>query len=291
MPGRIAAALLIVGMAPGTAAMAQDAGKADGAIKLGDQTIALTHAYAREEVLIPEMLYEGDPARRLIIVVADRELPPAASESAVLQMGMAGELHGIIIRLDPTSGGVLNGNVILGANQNPQFLSQTAGAGFYPTRDFKTAGGRVSARVSRAEPEQVMSAEGGSTQTYSFDVAFSAAVAPAPILVATAEGDAARASEPAKAFKQFLDAVVAGDAAGAQAAVAAAHPARAMLTAEGLPQLKEMLLAGAPDAVTFMAGLVKVYLYEGRAELVFEGSGGVSVMVMVREEGAWKLGD
>jgi len=68
------------------------------------------------------------------------------------------------------------------------------------------------------------------------------------------------------------------------------HPARAMLTAEGLPQVKQMLLVGAPDGAAFPAGLQKVYLFDSPADLVFRTDGSFSIMFMIKEGGAWKLG-
>ncbi len=89
-----------------------------------------------------------------------------------------------------------------------------------------------------------------------------------------------------------IDALVAGDVAAAKAGIVANHPGQQMMTAEGLPQVKMMLLAGYSDADAFLADLKKVFLYETRAILFFsaaDGSNSTS-MTMAREDGAWKLG-
>jgi hypothetical protein len=94
------------------------------------------------------------------------------------------------------------------------------------------------------------------------------------------------------AFRKFLDALESGDVVAAKSGIVANHPGQDMMTAEGIPQVKMMLLAGYADASAFLADLQKVYVYETRAILFFSSAAGNSStsMTMALEDGAWKLG-
>ncbi len=274
-------------------AAAQESGAVRGAVTLGQEQIPLTHVYAREVQQLPEMALEGRPMHQIAVIVSDRPIPdnmPKTSFS-MSQMAAAGQIRGLTFDLDAETGAILGGNAYLGAEYFPQFFSQTGGSDYFQVEGFSFAGGELKARMRSAEPQDLLGSESAAT-TYGFDTTVTVPVAPAPKLLQTLEGDAAQKSEQRAAFKKFLDALAAGDVAAAKAGIVANHPGQQMMTAEGLPQVKIMLLAGYSDADAFLADLKKVFLYETRAILFFSAADGSSStsMTMAREDGAWKLG-
>jgi len=78
---------------PSPAALAIDPGRALGELRIRDQRIPLTHAYA--------LLHEAE----LRVVVADREIPQSALagrvELPVEALAKAGEVRGLLVRADP----------------------------------------------------------------------------------------------------------------------------------------------------------------------------------------------
>jgi hypothetical protein len=280
-----------VGIAVAATAMARERGTVDGALRIGDETVALTHVYAREMRAIPEMVSRGRPAQRLSLLLLDRPLPADGPTAApfLSQLLAHGQSRGLVVELDPLTGAVIGGNAVLAPRRDPQVLTQTPGAVFLRTEGFAVSGGMVRGRI-RSEPDEIVGPDGGPGGSYSFDVSLSAPVEPAPRPVATLEDDRAQASAPAQSFAQFLGAVVAGDVDGVRAGIAS-HRCRSMVTPEVLPQFRAMLLAGRPDAATLLADLRKVYLYETRADLFFESAVGGTAVPMVHEFGAWKLGE
>ena len=96
--------------------------------------------------------------------------------------------------------------------------------------------------------------------------------------------------EPATALAEFLQAIETEDAERIRATVLSDQPGAEMLeSAEGIAQFKSMIL-GDGDAATQMAKLVKVYLYETHAVVLFKEEGGWSTMPLTPEDGRWKLG-
>jgi hypothetical protein len=127
-------------------------------------------------------------------------------------------------------------------------------------------------------------------KTFTFNVMFDASVVPAPKLVATIEGDKAKASEQGQALKRFLAAVAAGDAGGLKAAVTKDHPALTMLNPEGMAQIKEMVFAEGGGVDELYGKLVKVYVFENGATALLRHPDGWSSYPLALEDGKWKLG-
>jgi hypothetical protein len=65
----------LAGIAIASTATARDGGTLDGAIRIGDESVALTPVYARETHASPEMADEGRPAQRLSLLIVDHALP------------------------------------------------------------------------------------------------------------------------------------------------------------------------------------------------------------------------
>jgi hypothetical protein len=291
---RLAIGIILTLLSRGAAA--QEAGKADGTFTLDAQATPLTHAYARGVRNIPEMRLEGTPETQVIVMLVDRALSAemAVSDMAVSQIGLGGGVRGIVLRFDPGTGAILSGRTVLPEAEMPQFFTNVSDPEVAAalTEGFKLADGRLAARAYSPRPNEVFHPEGSEgPKSWQFDVSFEAPVTPAPKLVATLEGKAAQDSEPAAALRRFIDAVVAGDVAGARAGVVSNHPGLATLTPEGMGQMREMLLGGAPDSAAVMAELKKIYIYEASAVALFQGeANGTSTLPLAKENGAWKLG-
>jgi hypothetical protein len=288
-PAAALGALVMAGLvlAP---ALAADMGTAAGALVLDDRAGHLTKAYAREERVIPE-LDVGDPNPHIAVILVDRELPDAAtrSELALVQLASTEDIVGLVLELDPATGNVFAGKSFLPESGNPQFFSQTPGSEKVGDDGFKFAAGRVSGHIHTFRPVDVINQDGTVAGSYSFDATFDTPVVPAPRLLSTLAGDQARASDPARAIRRYLEAVASGDLAAIRASLARDHPFAAMVTAENLPEMRQEVLGPYGDAPAMMADLQKAYIYQAEAQLFFKGTQGGTVMPMVLEDGVWKV--
>ncbi len=264
-------------------------GTAKGALRLGGRAWPLTTAYAREVRTIPE-LDMGDPNPHVALILADRALPAVATrrDMVLIQLGAEGKAVGLLLEIDPGSGRIFAGDALL-PRSGPQFFSQTPETAKLVDEGFRLTGGRASGRIRSIAPVGVMSPDGASLGSYTVDVGFDVAVAPAPELIATLTGEEARASDPARAIRRYFDAVAQGDLPAIRSMLAAEHPFAPMLKPEMLPGVKQEVFGPFADTGALMAALQKVYLYPAEAELFFKGPQGGMVMPMVREAGGWKV--
>ncbi len=271
-------------------ALAADAGTASGALTQDDQAVKLTTSYAREERVIPE-LDVGEPNPHIVVILVDRKLPEAAtrSELALVQLASTGAIVGLVVDIDPATGNVFAGKSFLPQGGTPQFFNQTAGSDKFANDGFKVAAGRVSGHVRTSRPLDVTNPDGTMAGSYGFDVVFDASIVPAPKLLTILAGDQARASDPARAIRHYLEAVAKGDFAAIKASLASDHPFTAMVTADNLPQMRQEVLGPYADAAAMMADLQRAYIYRAEAQLFFKGAQGGTVMPMVLEGGAWKV--
>lgn len=283
-------ASLVIGGLTFTRALAAAVGTAGGALVVDDQAVHLTKSYAREERVIPE-LDVGDPNPQIAVILVDRELPEAAthSELALVQLASTNAIVGLALEIDPATGKVFAGKSFLPQGGTPQFFTQISGSEKVADDDFRLSAGRVSGHIHTFRPVDVINQDGTLTGSYSFDATFDTPVVPAPILLSTLVGDQARASDPARAIRRYLEAVAGGDLAAIKASLARDHPFAAMVTAENLPEMKQEVLGPYADAPAMMADLQKAYIYQAEAQLFFKGAQGGTVMPMVLEDGVWKI--
>jgi len=282
-------ALAVAGLALAPS-LAADIGTAAGALIHDDQAVHLSKAYAREERVIPE-LDVGDPNPHIAVILVDRELPDAATRSdlALVQLASTEEIVGVVLEIDPATGHVFAGKSFLPEGGNPQFFTQTPGSEKVADDGFKFTTGRASGHVHTFQPEDVINQDGTVAGSYSFDSSFVAPVVQAPKLLSTLAGDQARASDPARAIRRYLEAVARGDLAAVRASLAKDHPFAAMVTAENLPEMRQEVLGPYADVPAMMADLQKAYIYQAEAQLFFKGAQGGTVMPMVLEDGVWKI--
>ncbi len=176
---------------------------------------------------VPELVTRWDEAGRLVLLLADRPVPPAAVDSvaAFLALGNSRQVRGPVLNLN------------LAASRGP-------GPRTIMPFSLKRFGGH---------------------------------------------GTPLRPRSSVIAFARLLEAVENGDLAGLSGALAPGHPGLAMITPDGLREIKgEFMLADARPAAV-MATLTKVYPTGDRATLVFHGADGVTVWIMAGDAGGWKL--
>ena len=276
-------------------AVAAEAGTADGSLRLDKAQTVLTHAYALEVVELPEMRMEDWPERTITLILTDRPMPEGkrVDDMAAMQLAVDGQMRGLVLEIDPATGQVRSGRTLLPQQELPQFFSvagdppSVALAGFAEDK----AKGTVTGKVKTTSPMEVVNFDNEpGPKTYTFNIMFSASVIPAPKLVATIEGDKAKASDQGQALKRFLEAVAAGDPDALKAAVTKDHPALTMLNPEGMAQIKEMIFSDGGSVDEIYGKLVKVYVFENGATALLRHTDGWSSYPLAREGGQWKLG-
>jgi hypothetical protein len=293
-----ARALLILALFAGGATMragAVEPGTADGSLRLDMAPTELTHAYALEVVELPEMRMQDWPERTITLILTDRPLPEGKrmDDMAATQLAIDGQMRGLVLEIDPATGQVRSGRTLLPQEELPQFFSvagdppEVALVGFAEDKEK----GRIAGKVKTTAPMEVVNFDNKpGPKTFTFNVMFDASVVPAPKLVATIEGDKAKASEQGQALKRFLEAVAAGDPDALKAAVTRDHPALTMLNPEGMVQIKEMLFTDGGSVDELYGKLVKVYVFDNGATALLRHTDGWSSFPLALEDGKWKLG-
>src|SRR5258705_8318606 len=94
-----ASALLAMTLIAGSAmspAIAADAGKADGSLRLDKAATVLTNAYAVEVVELPEMRMENAPERTIMVLLTDRPMPAdrRVDDMAAMELAYNGQMRG-----------------------------------------------------------------------------------------------------------------------------------------------------------------------------------------------------
>lgn len=294
MPKPIAALLAVLLLAVAGPGFATEPGSAKGSVTVGDQATPLTRVYAWEESDIPEMRFGDSPERRIVLLVLDRPLPAnaRADMGSAVQLAIKGELRGVYLDIDAATGKPLNGALLARPEENPNSFTILGDGSDVVVENYRYDGGKLALASRSVKPLDLydFSGSGGGPDSFTFEATVQAPVEPAPVLVATLEGEAATASEQAAAVKALLEALEAGDAERIRAAVLSDQPGSEMLdTPEGIAQFKSMIL-GEGDAAAQMAKLSKVYVYETHAVLLFKEQEGWSTMPVTQENGRWKLG-
>ena len=267
-----------------TSAVLQQAAAAapvEGTLTLNGKPIAVTHVLAKLHDNA-----EGVVGKPLLIVVADRPIPPGAldglGENVASQMGLAGTLRGLLFRIDPAKpyeaalvvldkpeeAGRGLGSVFIGSKEQPAVVGLLVGADKVSGSFVRPAGGAQAIEVS-------------------FSLKIAAPLMREPAITADLKGPAVKASPQYKASLAYAEAMSKGDLA-AQTRLSsramnermAMYPDRAAITA----RLK-------PVGATAKAQLAKVHrIVErgNRATLLIDQR---AWMTMVKENGEWKSGD
>jgi len=275
------------------AASGQEAGTASGSLMLDAAPTMVSHAYASEITDVPETLPEGSPATHVKILLLDRELESGSRAYRVVAgLGRQDRLRGLVLDIDPAGAKLLRAELVGHLPGPPQFFIDYGGTPAPAAlQDLAFANGRLSGRAVTAQAQEVFMFDppADAPKSWSFDVRFDVPVLPAPALVAILEGAAALASEPGQAFRAYLDALDAGDAAAARGSFAAGHPAIADTAPLDIGLLRAGVLQSLADAAALLALPIKIYVFEGHADLLIERDYGWHPHPLVLDGGRWKL--
>jgi len=256
----------------------------EGTLTLNGRPIAVTHVVAKLHDNA-----EGVVGKPLLIVVADRAIPPGAldgiGESVASQLALVGKLRGLLFRIDPAkpyeaSLIVLDkpeqadrglGSVVIGSKEQPAITGLQIG------------GDKVSGALVRVPSEAQAIA-------VSFALKVAAPLVREPAITADLKGSAIKASPQYQAALAYADAMQKGDAAAMQRLTSRALNERmaTLTTATGAAAMTERLKG---VGATMKAQLSKVHrLVERgpRAALLIDTHAWIT---MVKEDGAWKSGD
>src|SRR4029077_105482 len=124
---------------------AQAPGTANGTLTVDGAAVELTNAYALQSEDIPE-LRMGDAQGRLVLLLSDRALAPAATASATAFLFAAQGVasHGLVLNLTADGSSVQGGTI---AGGQGQFFAQTPGADHYRLENLQRSGDVISARA------------------------------------------------------------------------------------------------------------------------------------------------
>jgi hypothetical protein len=283
-------AILLAALLHAAPAYAQAAEPAiEGAISYDAQNVPMTYVSARETRPSPD----GNIPSKTIILIADRPPPAgiAASRRAYYAAAREGRVRGLLIVLGPSAseaqlvifapgGGV--GDVSL-----PDIFSRVE------LTDLTRQGGWVSGRLRTSEPGEFVGGGGGADEpaSYSIDLRFRVAIAPAPVPSEILTGDAARRSPQASAALSMLQLLQTGSAAEIRARLNPNHPAWAGL---GTAQAAAVLAAARavlPSPTTFLQSIQRIVVYGDEAIILGRDGGGSNIVSLRRDAGEWKVAD
>lgn len=284
---RLFALLLIALLGWAGPAAALDPGTAGGSVTLGGKTVDLKTAYATK-YFNDQGLADGPELR---ILLADRkvdvDLLSGPLVDAVERAGRAGQLHGILLRVDPEKLGAapVRGTLLMPA-QSPQDSLMY----FTITDD---SGGFDSLQVSkdRVRGAAHFRSTGGDVPAFSYSVQFSAPLfkdEPSARLI----GEKAQESPPAKAVLAFERALWEGDMATVSAHTT---PQRfAGLDADfarvGATVFLEQVRLQVPDPAVRKQQVREVVMHGRRAWVVLvDGEGTRIIASVVHTDGVWKV--
>lgn len=285
--GLLAAGTGVVGPAH-----AGPAASIDGSVKIGDRKISLkqvrVHLHDNAEGTL-------DRPRELRIVLTDKPVPPESINGLVFlpieQLAMRGEVHGLILKLDPANPNevvvtVLDKPEEAGMSLMTQSLS-TSGRELW--KKFAFAAGQASGEmVDEASDEEA-------THALTYQFKFSAPVENEPAVTADLKGKAAQASPQVAVIRAKAKAMAAGDLGGMKKATsAAANLANEQRMAQmglGDDALQTMLKQYGPEMVKAAGTIQRVVVRGDHAVGLAKGDGGAQWFNFVLEGGEWKSND
>ena len=264
----------------------------DGTVQIGDRKIALKQVRAHLHDNAEGTL---DRPRELRIVVTDKPVPPESINGLVFlpieQMAMRGEVHGLILKLDPDN----PNEVVVTVLDKPEeagmsLMTQTLGtSGQALWKTFAFAADKTSGEMVDEAPDE----EAMHPLTYHFK--FAAPVEHEPAVTADLKGKAAQASPQVAAIRAKAKAMAAGDLEGMKkltgAAANAVNTERMALMGMSDEALKTMMKQYGPEMVKAAATIERVVVRGDRAVALSGGKDGSQWFNFVLEDGAWKSND
>lgn len=270
---------LLVAAAPGAAQ-----GTVEGNLQLGDETVPISHVYARQA---RPSAASSEPGP-VIVMLTDRAPPPEvrASRRAFSAAVREGRLRGALLLLEPEPRFVLlaPGDIQVDTRLPDVFERLTLS-------DLRQENGTVSGRLQMTEPDELPVGDDGETFTYRVDARFSVPVEPAPRPTATLTGEAARSSPEAEAALRLLQVVHSGSLAEVQAALHPGHSSLRQLSGEEAQFALAVAREFMPAPATFRQSIEQIRIYGDHAVLAAR-DGDVTTTIAIRRDGeTWKLAE
>lgn len=275
----------LLGAAP---ALAQTA---TGQLMLDRRLIDLTQAHARIEAPVPEMRLDGQPERYLSLALFDGAAQPMElRDHDGLRFAAAdGRVRGVLIEIEPATGAVIGGTVLMPPEDQPLITDFAGDPPQIRVSELKIEGDRLTGRVETTGQIAAFAAEGQpNPKTYAIQASFTAPLLPAPVLKAVHDGPEATRSAPGQAIIGFVRALGAVDQAAILAALAPDHPGRPF--AEANPAELATMFLGGIEPQAMIAGLTRVYEYDGAAIGVIALDDGTVTLPLTLIDGTWRQG-
>ncbi|MBI4559100.1 MAG: hypothetical protein HY706_16065 [Candidatus Hydrogenedentes bacterium] len=265
------------------------AAESKGTLKVGDETIPLTHVYALQRDNEEGAL----DAPELRLLFADREIALTLLEPPVLSrldaMAREKKLQGVLLRFDPKQSPREVHGTVYHAPANPQesmafFTLSGEEAGF---KSLEVNEGKISGDAVYEEGEAGSESD---VPKFSYRVTFTAPVQKPTPLSASLKGAEAVKSPQAQAYLAYQDAVRKVDF----------QAAKASSTAEKFKALEEFVQLVGKDAFAEQAKqfvperaiqekrITGVYVRGTNATLIVKDETGMQIVTLVEDGGTWK---
>lgn len=293
--GELMCVALAMTLFPVIAMMAAEAeGSASGWMEVKGQRIALKHAF----VAMSEDLLEGGDKEKIEVLLSDQPVPMElrtatdAWSSWAGDKAAAGELHGIILHINPDTKVWSRGQRL--SRNGMEFYSQSVSSPELSDLVFAPApagSGEIAGKVSMKEAMRGADEDEG---PWRVEAEFRTPVLARPAVTGSFTGAAARESAPYKAVQAHLLACQKKDLEAIRKSLSPSS--QQMMArfeeAQGKDAVLEMFAEEA--AGTLHLKLSRVTVRGDTAEVVFSGdaeeSGSQQAMRVVLDHGAWKIG-
>lgn len=271
---------LTLAFATAPSAQAQDS--VTGTMQLDNETVTLTHVYARQSVPSPSDTRPG----HVIILMTDRPAPPEirASRQAYYAAAREGRIRGALLVLEPDPRFVLfapNGSYTDTAV--PDVFDRIA------LSNLQRSATTVSGQLRTSEPGNLDFGEPGSPATYRIDARFSAAITPAPQPQQTLSGDAARNTPQAAAAAESLRVIHNGTVADILAVLHSGYEMRAMLEGERSQEILQLARQMLPQPDRFLQTIQRMVVYDDLTIITADDGEGDVTVSLRRDGDSWKL--
>jgi hypothetical protein len=276
-------------------AMAVEAdGSASGWLEVKGQRVELKHAFAA----MSEDALEGEGKERIEVLLSDKPVPPELRKATDAwsfwagEQAQKGELHGIIIYIDPDTKAWTRGQRL--SERGMEFYSHSVSSPELNDLVFAPAAagaGEIAGKVSMKTAMRAVDEEEG---PWRVAAEFRAPIVLRPAITATYTGAEALNSGPYKAVQAHWEACRKNDLEAIRKTLNA--NAQQLLAkyeaAQGKPAVLKIFAAEAADAAKMK--LTKVIVRGDSAEVIFSSGSGDSTLTQtlrtLLENGVWKYG-
>lgn len=266
--------------------LAVNAAPVDGSVTLNGQAVRISQVAAQLHDNA-----EGVVRMPLVLVFSDRPLPPGALDgagaaTAVQQLARAGQVRGLLLRIDPVRPNEASYILLDKADDPCAWMASIAESdrGVPVIAGMKLGASTVSGRLDRPP-----AAPGSTPVTLSYVLKFDAPLAREPAITADLAAPALQASPQYKLAAAYADAMAQGDAPALRRLSSAAmgEMTAAMFAAAGDAAAVERMKKGSVRAQAQLAKFKRLVERGPRAMLIVDT---YEYLSFVKENGEWKLG-